>query len=45
MEISQLQINIISSNIFIEDIKSYINKHPKEYEEFLKNENKKVYPQ
>ena len=36
MELSKTQIEIISSSILISDIKSYINSHLKEYEEYLK---------
>ena len=36
MELSQKQIEIISSSILISDIKSYINSHLEEYQEYLK---------
>lgn len=36
MELSQEQIDIISSSILLTDIQKYINSHQKEYEEFLK---------
>lgn len=36
MELSQEQINIISSSILLSDVKAYIDSHKKEYEEFLK---------
>lgn len=35
MELSQEQINSISSYIFLNDIKEYINTHRLEYKEFI----------
>lgn len=37
MELSQDQIDMISSSILLADIQKYIDSHPKEYEEFLKS--------
>ena len=41
MELTEKQINQISRSISILDIKSYIEQHRLEYEEFLEAENKK----
>lgn len=41
MEISQKQLNQIAKTISISDIKSYIETHPHEYEQFLKEEKSK----
>lgn len=37
MELNEDQINVLSSCILLSDVKSYIDSHRKEYEEFLKN--------
>lgn len=36
MELTQEQINMISSSILISDVKAYIDSHREEYKEFLK---------
>ncbi len=36
MSITDEQIKMLSSSIMISDVIDYINKHQKEYEEFLK---------
>ena len=36
MELTEKQIEIISSSILISDIKSYINSHLEEFNEYLK---------
>ena len=36
MELTQEQINIISSSILLSDVKTYIDSHKEKYEEFLK---------
>ena len=41
MELTEKQINQISRSISVLDIKSYIEQHRLEYEEFLKEESKK----
>ena len=40
MELSQKQINQIAKSISILDVKSYIETHLQEYNEFLKEEEK-----
>ncbi len=42
MELSQEQINIISRFILNYDIKSYIQSHQQEYNEFLEQEKNKL---
>lgn len=38
MELTEEQINLISSSILLSDIKDYINSHLTEYNEFIKKE-------
>lgn len=42
MELTEKQINQISRSISVLDIKSYIEQHHLEYEEFLEAESKKM---
>ena len=42
IELSQKQINQIAKSISILDVKSYIESHLQEYEQFLKEEEKQI---
>lgn len=41
MNLSTEQINFLSTSILLSDIKTYINSHTQEFNEFLENEKNK----